>query len=387
MDELERLLRRLGTDLPPMPPDLRDRLGDDLLGAPAPARSASAPNPARRAPRRRGRRGAAVLVACAAVLVAAVLLATTSPTPRQTSTTGSAAAMGPGWVVWNSGSLGVDIVSLDGKDRRQVVAPQAGEDMNTGDWSPDGTRIAYVVDHEQSHPGEIWVVGVDGSNPHRLVGCAKPCYDVESPAWSPDSKRIAYATFDVVGGRIRNSRIAAVDVETGATEVLFRDRSPNTSVFPRWRPDGTQLAVEVLANHSDRIADDRLDGSSIALITLEGGVVHAITAPALFAAWPSWNEDGTELLFQAGAADPFSGDGPSPEVFLSHLDGTPPVQLTHFGDGAVRVAHPSFIPGSDRILVTVVTAGNSIATMARDGSDIRRIIEGALPRLSITARP
>jgi TolB protein len=55
-------------------------------------------------------------------------------------------------------------------------------------WSPDGNRIVFVSEQDQSD--DIWVVNVDGTESHNLTENLWP-WD-KFPSWSPDGKRIVF---------------------------------------------------------------------------------------------------------------------------------------------------------------------------------------------------
>jgi Tol biopolymer transport system component len=85
----------------------------------------------------------------------------------------------PAWSVRNEIAFvtarGIEVIRPDGRNRRTLVAPPAGEP----DWSPDGRRVAYVA------AGRIWTVRADGTGRRRL----QRGY---SPSFSPDGRKIVY---------------------------------------------------------------------------------------------------------------------------------------------------------------------------------------------------
>src|SRR5437764_6611914 len=76
---------------------------------------------------------------------------------------------------------------------RQITA---GESWNDTDpqWSPDGTRVAFVSDRtgkafDESRNTDVWVINADGG---ALTKISDHEEDDESPRWSPDGKTIAF---------------------------------------------------------------------------------------------------------------------------------------------------------------------------------------------------
>jgi TolB protein len=65
-----------------------------------------------------------------------------------------------------------------------------GHDDNP-DWSPDGTKIAYVHNHEPNGGGvpNIWVMNPNGSNKTNISNNSTTA---TMPAWSPNGAKIAY---------------------------------------------------------------------------------------------------------------------------------------------------------------------------------------------------
>ncbi|MEO6206499.1 MAG: DPP IV N-terminal domain-containing protein, partial [Candidatus Limnocylindrales bacterium] len=78
-------------------------------------------------------------------------------------------------------TLTMYVARPDGSDVRAVTPPTSRLDWY--DWSPDGTRIAYVSE------GDLWVVDIDGGGPRRLDDTGSTHF----PTWlPPDGKEILY---------------------------------------------------------------------------------------------------------------------------------------------------------------------------------------------------
>ena len=116
-----------------------------------------------------------------------------------------------------------------GEPRRLVDGPVAAPAV-----SPDGTRVAYVVDTR-----DVAVVGVDGGWPVRLSAGNDFAVD---PAWSPDSATVAWVEWDVPAMPWDASRVvlAPADGSTPAVELAGGDGVQVQQ--PRFSPDGRILA-------------------------------------------------------------------------------------------------------------------------------------------------
>jgi len=70
---------------------------------------------------------------------------------------------------------------------RLIAGPDAGP-VNDPAPSPDGKSVLYT---RETGPGtsDIWMIGIDGSHPHRVIG--DPQRDMD-PAWAPDGRWFAF---------------------------------------------------------------------------------------------------------------------------------------------------------------------------------------------------
>ena len=129
-------------------------------------------------------------------------------------------------------ALPVDPVTHTATGNAVVRAPSSGVDYHPR-VSPDGRSLAFVSD--RTGPREIWLAGVDGTNPRPLTAVGQLI--VGYPRWSPDGKTIAFHSSAPDEGRL----IHRVDVESGVTERLFNSCCPGG-----WSADGGALYVTEL---------------------------------------------------------------------------------------------------------------------------------------------
>ena len=85
------------------------------------------------------------------------------------------------------------VVSVPGGEAKQITD---GQDWNDTDpqWSPDGTRIAFVSDrtgkaYDDSHNTDVWVIPAAGGT---LTKISDHAFEDENPRWSPDGKQILF---------------------------------------------------------------------------------------------------------------------------------------------------------------------------------------------------
>ena len=76
---------------------------------------------------------------------------------------------------------------VSGTSRLIVQSPDTESGAIT---SPDGTRVAFARDHAGAAGTDVYVIGIDGSNLHKIT--AAPILSLNWGAWTPDSRQVAF---------------------------------------------------------------------------------------------------------------------------------------------------------------------------------------------------
>jgi dipeptidyl aminopeptidase/acylaminoacyl peptidase len=97
--------------------------------------------------------------------------------------------------IWTGTGYSLMIVNRDGSDLHELTSATSGPGpdatghprMSSLDWSPDGSRIAYLLGDDTTAPSLV-VVALDGTGPAVLFPNLTSATGV---AWSPDGKQLA----------------------------------------------------------------------------------------------------------------------------------------------------------------------------------------------------
>jgi Tol biopolymer transport system component len=190
-------------------------------------------------------------------------------------------------------------------------------------FSPDGSRLAYSGRGTSSKDDIFHIVvrDIPAGQPQQLTH--GPGNDI-GPAWSTDGARLAFVRVD----------------EQGASCVVIPTASPNdehkypgcgapgdeVQHFPAvsWMHDGRSLVVVQTAEKQP---------SSLAVLSLDNGSIHAITHPPAGTdgdSTPVVSPDGNTIAFVRGT---ISGGA---DIFLSDTAGANPPRRLTFDDHAIR---------------------------------------------------
>ncbi len=249
-------------------------------------------------------------------------------------------------------------------------------------WSPDGTRLAYVrlVDPEKSFL-ELFVIDAHGTAPRQVTSGSVAA--TNSLSWSPDGTRIAIvfepSTADPEGG-ITERQVRVIPVDGGEPVTVYEH------AFPRiggWSPDGTRLLV-----YPEGVWDDggifvaRADGSGVERLTEAPGLQVDV------AGWTpvgGYSPDGSRILFWSGKEglnriEVMNADG-SARRSLTELGTVSEFVATWSRDGQ-RIAYSRWEPGATDETSRAGWEDVEIWVMNADGSGARRLAAGHDPTFS-----
>jgi Tol biopolymer transport system component len=225
------------------------------------------------------------------------------------------------------------------------------------DWSPDGTTVAFDSDDD----GALWVVGVDGSNPHQLLRCDTGCFALAHPAFSPDGKRVAYVRYEPTTGPDANnsppsaSSILVLDLGTMQSTKVAEARQPDLVDVPRWSSDGTQLAFAI-----DQFGQDLGEtGSTIAVVNAKGGPARRLLPMTSWAYAPDWNRATGSIVYSTEEKDYSTVPqfDQAYDLWTIQPTGGAPTQLTHLPPGN-HLVYPTWSPDGSAIVASLEGPGN-----------------------------
>lgn len=233
--------------------------------------------------------------------------------------------------------------------------------------SPDGTRVAYVLQEINKEKNEydtgIWVAE-EGAAPFRFTGGSKD----HSPRWSPDGKYLAF-----VSKRSGSNQIWLLPLDGGEARQLTRVKGGVAN--PVWSPDSKYIAFTASLtekgiepegeepeekdlykkyNKDVKIITRilyKMDGvgyytdkrSQICVVPAEGGEVTQLTSGEFNHLDPTWTPDGANIVFTANRLPDGDYQPWHVDIWSVPRAGGELTRLTP-GDGKLAASEPSISP-------------------------------------------
>ena len=211
-----------------------------------------------------------------------------------------------------------EIYVMDDDGENQENLSNHPVDDTDPDWSPDGTKIAFVSDRNDG-VYQIYVMDDDGKNQTRLTdGPRKKRY----PDWSPDGGKIAFTVMDAV------PHIDVMDADG-----KNRERLEDHATQPSWSPNGGQIAF----------LSGRDGSSQIYVIGADGQGLEKVTHGVLGGRGPSFSPDGRRIAC-------YASHGGFYHLYVMGADGKNRQRLTH---NQGHHSHPTWSPNGGAIAYVV----------------------------------
>ena len=201
------------------------------------------------------------------------------------------------------------VVSVPGGQAKQITD---GQDWNDTDpqWSPDGTRIAFVSDrtgkaYDGSFNTDVWVISASSGTLTRISD--HPFQD-DSPRWSPDGKQILFT------GKTQRHQFPKLYVaESGrATSTLAVKDLDLIPTELRWPTSASAYFAAAVKGETQIFRAD-LSSQSLSAVTSGPREVHAFDLCASTGKMVYLANDFRHL----------------DDLYIANLDGTGERQLTH----------------------------------------------------------
>ncbi len=204
------------------------------------------------------------------------------------------------------------LASTDGTRPARQFTRGDVEDRNP-QWSPDGTRIAFLSDRAKRGTVQLYLIAADGGEARPLTSTEHK-KAVEDFLWSPGGGQIAFTSADeptdederrekerddarVYGERWPFARLRLLSVATQEVTTLVKTDRHVTNFT--WHPRGTELAYVTtktpdLESHAHETLIERVD--------LAGGEPQLVCRFPCDVGSLTWSHDGQTLLFTSSAA-------------------------------------------------------------------------------------
>lgn len=230
------------------------------------------------------------------------------------------------------------VIQVSHADSKSVSPASADDDLY------GGPPLSVAFHSLSTGDTEVYVMDPDGTDQTRITFDPRTN---QQPDISPNGQQIVYC-----GNPITNTNpdgdleVFVMDADGGnVTQLTFNGAGIN-DCWPRWSPNGKQIAF-----HSN------VEGNfEIYLIDADGANLTRVTTYAGLDQFPEWSPDGQQLVIRRDT-----------DIYLIDVDGQDPIRLT---TNAALDQMGSFSPNGKQIAFMSAREGYcSVFIMNSDGSD------------------
>src|SRR5579872_6207198 len=208
----------------------------------------------------------------------------------------------------------------------------SGDDWNDSDpqWSPDGTRVAFVSDRtgkafDEGHNTDVWVIDAKGGP---LTKISDHATGDNSPRWSPDGRTIAFLS---AVPEKTHPKIWLASSAGGSPSKLAADGVDLIPTALRWSGDGKALYFETGYKGTSQLFRVDLAARKATAVTTGDRTVHLVDV----------NEPSTALRpgrLVYAVNDPTHLD----DLYVADMSAKNEKQITHFNTAFYKQA--SLVP-------------------------------------------
>jgi Tol biopolymer transport system component len=256
---------------------------------------------------------------------------------------------------------GIWVVDVASTRQRRLTRNRLGDD--NPEWSPHGSRIAFVRDAYGM--GEIYVMNANGTKKRRLT--RNRAFDA-GPVWSPDGRRIAFRSD-------RDGQTAIYTMNSDGEDQTKLTRSTTPQGGLTWSPDGSRIAFVAFKQ-----ALGTGGPTEIRVVDVDGTDERRLTRAGTQDTEPAWSPDGRQIVFTRGFLRFSRSDQryehTRSEIWRVNADGRNARRLTRTRR-EIEDFFPAWSPDGRRIAFASDRSGNrDIYVMDRNGRALRRLTRG-----------
>ncbi len=219
----------------------------------------------------------------------------------------------------------------------KTVAPGV---RSTISWSPDGRKLVYSKYNDPSVYGhlyyDLYSYDLDTDTEEPLTRGLR----AYNPAWSPDGKYITFAF--VADGTVN---LGLVNADGSGFRALTTFTNGEQVFTPKWAPDGSYIVLGYAARTKRQVARVKPDGSGFEVV-----IAHLLYD----CRDPRVTDDGSAIIYASDRAGIFN-------IYRHELTGnSPDAQLTNVVGGAFM---PDVTPGGDLVFADYTASGYKISLL------------------------